>query len=75
MWRSKEREREKEREVVLECVPRHNDYMVLGKQKGWRGHSQGYGRTWGLDRGTKEKGTPKGKGQRLGKNTPKKVMK
>ncbi|KAL4375392.1 hypothetical protein AHAS_Ahas05G0277200 [Arachis hypogaea] len=39
--------------VGLECVPRHNDYMVLGKQKGWRGHGQGYGRTWGLDRGLK----------------------
>ena len=24
---------------------------VLGKQKGWRGNSEGYGRTWGLDRG------------------------
>lgn len=37
-----------ERERDAECVPRHNDYMVLGKQKGWRGNSQEYGRTWGL---------------------------
>lgn len=37
-----------EREREVECVPRHNDYMVLGKQKGWRGNSQEYGRTWGL---------------------------
>ncbi|KAK4842374.1 hypothetical protein QYF36_020456 [Acer negundo] len=37
----------------MECVPRHNDYMVLGKQKGWRGNSQEYGRTWGLDRVSK----------------------
>ena len=30
----------REREVGVECVPRHNDYMVLGKHKGWRGHSK-----------------------------------
>lgn len=30
--------------------------MVLGKQKGWRGESEEYGRTWGLDRGKERKG-------------------
>ena len=53
--RGRERERGGERrngeKTREECVPRHNDYMVLGKQKGWRGNSEGYGRTWGLDRG------------------------
>lgn len=52
-WRVK-RSRERERGKV-ECVPRHNDYIVLGKQKGWRGNSQECGRTWGLDRGRKRK--------------------
>lgn len=46
------REREKK---GVECVPRHNDYMVLGKQKGWRGDSEEDGRTWGLDRGRRGK--------------------
>ena len=51
----------REREVGVECVPRHNDYMVLGKHKGWRGHSKSIEeRGGGLDRGTKEKETPKG---------------
>jgi hypothetical protein len=48
-WRANlARQREKE----VECVPRHNDYMASGKQKGWGGNSEEYGRAWGLtDRG------------------------
>lgn len=41
----------REREVGVECVPRHNDYMVLGKHKGWRGHSKSIEERGGLDRG------------------------
>jgi len=33
--------------------------MVLGKHKGWRGHRNSIEEREGLDRGTKEKETPK----------------
>ena len=41
----------RETEEGVECVPRHNDYMVLGKHKGWRGHSKSIEERGGLDRG------------------------
>jgi hypothetical protein len=43
-WRANlARQRRKE----MECDRRHNDYVVLGKQKGWRGNMEERGR---LDR-------------------------
>jgi len=53
------RKEERERKRGIECVPRHNDYMVLGKHKGWRGHRKSIEERGGLDRGTMEKETPK----------------